>query len=139
MQLDNTYYYMLVNQIIQIFFDAFGEEMVLSNRVEHFEHMGYFQLLFKYCPLNYNILFESERDVFSIQINDSEGASNLLYRIEKYASHTEIANVKKAIEILKNNLEKNEFNFYICKDDKVYRKNANGIKRIKDLKELLNG
>lgn len=134
MLLDNTYYSMLVKQIIEIF----DEEMVLTKRMEHFEHMGCFQLLFKYCLQNYIIVFESERDAFNIQINDSDGASNSLYRIEKYSSHTEIVNVKNAIILLKNVLEKNEFNLYIYKKDKVYRKNSDGIKLIKDMGELRN-
>lgn len=122
MQLDKIRYTMLVNQIEEIFFEMFGQDMILSEKSEHFEHMGCFQLRYKYFPLNYKIIFESERDVFNILIYDSDGASNSLYRIEKYASHTELVNIRNAIEILKKNLEKNDFNFYIYKNNKVYKK-----------------
>ena len=46
---------------------------------------------------------------------------------------------EEAINLLKSVLLKNEFNFYFHKDGKLYKKNAEGIKRVKDIRELLNG
>lgn len=126
----------LVEQIVEEFQKVFDEQMFLDERSEHFEHMGHFWLRYTYCPLNYDIEFESDRDLFSIRIVDEEGASNELYAVEEYEPHTNIENVKKAVRILKKVLEKNDFDFYISRDNKLYRKNADGIKRIRDKRNL---
>ena len=41
----------------------FGKEIVLIEKKIEAEHMGYFKIMFKYIPLNYNIVFESDRDL----------------------------------------------------------------------------
>ena len=74
-----------------------------------------------------------------ISIVDAEGASNVLYRIKKYKRDLCEQNIIEALKILKNVLEQNNFNWYFHVDNKLYRKNADGIKRIKDIRELLNG
>lgn len=34
---------------------------------------------------------------------------------------------------------RNDYNMYFCKDGKLYRKNSEGVKRIKHIEELFNG
>ena len=73
-----------------------------------------------------------------ISIFDDEQASNSLQRICKFKNHLSTECIEEAINLLKSVLLKNEFNFYFHKDGKLYKKNAEGIKRVKDIKELLN-
>ena len=60
-------------------------------------------------------------------------------RIEHYNGSLDEKNIVKAILLLKKVLEKNKFDFYFYVGDKLYRKNDEGVKRVKDLKELFNG
>ena len=89
-------------------------------------------------PRNYRIVIEHEIRTFDITIFDVEQASNSLQRICKFKNHLSTECIEEAINLLKSVLLKNEFNFYFHKDGKLYKKNAEGIKRVKDIKELLN-
>lgn len=137
MQLDKINYSVLIDKILNLFFDAFGADMLLLKKQEAIEQMGYFKIQYRYLPSKYDIIFESERNVFCIDIYDEEGAKNSLYRIEKFENETHIENIEKAIGILKKVLEENEFCFYISRHGKMYKKKNWHYKRIKDLTELM--
>ena len=83
-------------------------------------------------------MVENEIRTFDITIFDVEQASNSLYRICKFNNQLNTECIEEAINLLKSVLSKNEFNLYFHKDGKLYKKNAEGIKRVKDMKELLN-
>lgn len=127
----------MVEKIIDIFSETFGKDIFLVENLVASEHMGLFKIKYKYLPLGYDIIFENDRGVFSIDIYDEEGAHNLLYRIEKYDSETTIKNVRNAIKTLKKVLQKNDFCFYITREGKLYRKKNQCYKRVKDLTELI--
>lgn len=139
MQLDSNFYSEMVLDFRKAFQIIFADEVVLKKEFLNFEHMGNFKLIYEYIPQKYNIIVENELRTFTITIEDDEKATNSLYRIEKFDNQLEKKNVIHSLEILKNVLVNNTFNFYIKKDNKLYRKNANGLKRVKDIKELLNG
>ena len=118
------------DKIRDIFLDIFGEDMVYWQRLLAPDWMGYFVVEFKYLPLKYVISLVNERGFFSIVIVDSEGAKNGLYAIVKFNSQTELENIEDAAKKLKIVLEKNDFYFYITKDDITYRKKGQTYERI---------
>ncbi len=126
-----------VDKVIGVFTDAFGKDMLMAEKQIAFEHMGFFKIKYKYIPLEYTIIFENDRGVFSIEICDREGAFNFLYRIKKFDSKTTLENVKEAVKILKDTLNQNDFAFYITRDEKLYKKQNNNYIQVKDLKELM--
>ena len=96
---------------MKIFKEMFGEEIVLiENKIEA-EHMGYFKIVFKYIPLNYNSVFESDRDVFDIIINDNEEAWSTLD--EEYDNETIVKNIRGAVLLLKNKIDNNDL-IFLC-------------------------
>lgn len=137
MLLDKTKYLALIDKILNIFSNIFGEDILFVEKQIAIEHMGFFKIKYRYLPLEYDIVFENDRGAFSIDIYDDEGAHNLLYRIEKFDSETTVENVKNAIQILKNVLKKNDFCLYITREGKLYRKKSQHYKRVKDLTELM--
>lgn len=137
MLLDKTKYLALIDKILNIFSNIFGEDILFVEKQVAIEHMGFFKIKYRYLPLGYGIVFENDRGAFSIDIYDDEGAHNLLYRIEKFDSETTVENVKNAIQILKNVLKKNDFCLYITREGKLYRKKNQHYKRVKDLTELM--
>lgn len=138
MRLDRiNYYSVLIDGIQDLFHNTFGADMLFVDKQVVLEHMGFFKIHYKYLPLKYEIFFESDRDIFTIEIYDSEGAQNHLYRIEKYESKTKMENVKNAINILKTVLEENDFCLYIDREGKLYRKKDQQYKRVKNLTELM--
>ncbi len=138
-QLDSNFY----NNYIEIFDtymnQIFGSDMKKIETIRSFEHMGNFVLKYIYFPHNYEIIIENEIRTFDIGIVDEDTASNSLCRITKFKCTLEEKSIKDAIYLLKDVLTRNDFNLYLSKDGKVYKKNSEGIKRIKDLKELWNG
>ncbi len=136
MRLDEEYYEKIISFVIHTFGEIFDDEVVFIKQQVSIEHMGYFKIQYKYLPLKYDIVFENERNVFEIEIYDSEGAKNILYRIEKYESGLSIDNIQDAILKLKTVLEKNELCFYIYRDEKLYKKINGEYLRVKDLNEL---
>ncbi len=137
MPLDKTRYLAFVDKILDIFSDIFGRDIYFIEKQVAIEHMGFFKIKYKYLPLGYDIIFENDRGVFSIDIYDSEGAHNILYRIKKFDNKTTVENIQNAIQILKNVLRKNDFCFYINREGKLYRKKNQCYTRIKDLIELM--
>ena len=137
MPLDENTGLIFVDKVIGIFSDTFGKDMFLTEKQIAVEHMGFFKIKYKYMPLGYDIIFENDRGVFSIEIYDSEGACNLLYRIKKFDSKTTLQNIEEATKILKDVLNKNDFSFYITRDEKLYKKQNQHYTRVKDLTELI--
>ena len=137
MQLDDFY-----NEMITVFetciFEVFGAEMKKVKFECKFENRGFFRLEYMYCPNNYRIIIENEYRTYDIDIVDAENASNSLYRICKFKNSLAKADIESAVRLLKETLEKN-FNMYFEKEGELYRKNALGIQRVKDIRELLKG
>lgn len=139
MQLDSSYYKKNIDIFEENITKVFCDDMIKISEKFNFRNRGYFSLSYKYFPHNYKIIIENEIRTFDIKIEDSEGASNVLYRIEKFNNSLTAKNIKESILLLKSVLEKNNFNFYFHVGDKLYRKNCMGVIRVKDLKELING
>lgn len=138
-QLDSIFY----NGIIDMF-DAcmdrnFGTDIKKIDKICSFENRGFFKLKYNYSPNDYQIVIENELRTFDITIYDVEQASNSLYRISKFRNQLDKESINDAISLLKTVLERNDFNMYFHKNGKLYKKNAKGIKRVKDIRELLNG
>lgn len=136
MPLDEIDYITLIEKIHDLFIASFKENIVFIAKQEAIEHMEYFKIQYKYLPLQYDIVFESEHNIFTIDIYDCEGAKNTLYRIEKYNNETKINNVQAAIQLLKEILQNDDLYFYITQNGKIYRKKGQQYKRIKDLTEI---
>lgn len=137
MQLDKSNYSVLIDKIVHLFSNTFGADMFLVKKQEAFEQMGYFKIQYRYLPSDYDIVFESERNVFCIDIYDGEGAKNSLYRINKFENETVPENIESAVKILKTVLQKNDFCFYITQKGKLYEKKNQQYRRVKDLTELM--
>lgn len=135
MPFDKAFYEFYESAVAEIETDIkvmFGEDMEqLVKSCDSFKTRGLFSLSYKYNPLNYIITIENEFREFNIVIEDEEGASTFLSRIKDYDSNLRKSSIKNAIILLKAILQENNFNFYFTKDGKLYRKNKEGIKRIK--------
>jgi len=138
MQLDDFY-----NEMITVFetciFEVFGAEMKKVKFECEFENRGFFRLEYMYCPNNYRIIIENEYRTYDIDIVDAENASNSLYRMCKFKNSLAKDDIENAVRLLKETLEKNNFNMYFEKEGELYRKNSLGIQRVKDIRELLKG
>lgn len=139
MQLDSSYYNEIINLFVVCMDRTFGADIKKIETICNFENRGFFRLRYDYFPNNYKIVIENELRTFDITIYDTEQASNSLYRISKFKNQLDKEGIKDAIILLKIVLEKNDFDMYFHKNGKLYKKNAEGIKRVKDIKELLNG
>lgn len=139
MQYDNNFYNDMVNTFESYMKKVFGSDIKEIEKICKFECRGYFLLIFDYYPCNYKIEIEDEMSLFNFKIIDCENAFNHLYGIKKYSGNLNKENILQAIDLLKSVLDKNNFNLYFQKDGKLYRKNSEGIKRVKDIKELYNG
>lgn len=117
----------------------FCDEMRLIEEQENFEPFGYFKLKYYYSYLEYYIVIENEKGLFSIMIIDKEGAKNVLQRISPFDNSLEKDNIRYALGKLKLVLEKNEFDLYLSVENRLYRKTKQELKRVKDIRELLNG
>ena len=137
-QLDEFY-----NKMITIFetyiFEIFGAEMKKVKFECKFENRGFFRLEYMYRPNNYRIIIENEYRTYDIDIVDEEDASNSLYRICKFKNSLAKEDIENGIQLLKETLEKNNFNMYFEEDGELYKKNALGVQKVKDIRELLNG
>lgn len=138
MLLDSSFYEKSINDFILNFKEIFSENVKLEDKFCDIDNKGYFKIVFQYLPLNYNIIIENEIRTFTITIEDEGKAKNSLYRIERFDNTLGEENIKKALCILKKILDKNQFSLYLYKDKRLYKKNNNKLKRVKDLKELLN-
>ena len=109
----------------------FQEDMKQLVKTCAFADHGSFMLKYEFIPYNYIITIENEIITFNIDIEDNEAASTSLWSIEKYKSELNVRNIYEVVCLLKKVLYKNDFNFYIYRDNKVYIKNKQGIKRWK--------
>lgn len=100
------------------------------------EHMGYFQIRYKFLPFQYDLVFENDRNKFVIDIFDDEGAKTTLYRIVNFKNGLSTENIKEAILKLEKVLEQDDISFYIHINQKLYRKIGGEYKRVKNLNEL---
>jgi hypothetical protein len=125
----------LIEYVCVAFTKVFGNDVMFEGKSVATEHMGFFQVKYKHFPTGYDIIFENDRDVFEIEIYDSEGARNSLFRIEKYNSALSKQNVMEAIRKLKKVLEK-DICFYISQGNKLYKKYKGEYKRVKNINEL---
>ena len=123
---------MLLDKVLDIFSDIFGKDIFLTEKQIAVEHMGFFKIIYRYLPLEYEIILENDRGVFSIEIYDNEGAHRNLYGIKKYNSGTREENVKDAVQKLKDILEKDDFYFYINRGNKLYKKIDQCYKRVRE-------
>ena len=138
MQLDNNFYNGIIDMFLACMDRTFGLDVKKIKTICKFENRGYFRLEYKYFPNNYIIVIENELRTFDITILDEELASNSLYRINKFKNQLNTECIEDAIFLLKTVLQKNDFNMYFHKDGRLYKKNTEGIKRVKNVKELLN-
>lgn len=120
-----------VNEFEKDIEKMFRKDMKQLGKVCAFADHGWFWLSYEFIPYNYIITIENEMSLFDIRIEDKEEASTPLGRIEKYDSKLNEKNIDEAVCLLKKVLYKNDFDFYIHRDDKVYIKNKQGIKRLK--------
>lgn len=139
MQLDSSFYSQAVMDFKYAFQNVFFDTVIFKDEFLNFEHMGNFKLVYEYIPLNYSIIVENEMRTFAITVEDDEKATNSLYRIVKFDNQLEKKNMLHSLKVLKSVLTENNFNLYLKKDNKLYRKNAQGLKRVKDIRELING
>ncbi len=139
MQLDSNFYCRSIHMIEFSMGKIFGVDMKKTDKVCKFENRGYFKLMYDYVPNNYKIIIENEIRTFDIEIVDSDDSSNSLYRISRFKNQLDEKNIEEAILLLKVVLENNNFNLYFHKEGKLYRKNREGVKRVRDIKELMNG
>lgn len=138
MQLVNKISYPAMMEKVHILFcNTFGEDIVLIKRMEAFEHMGHFELKYSYLPLEYELSFENECDTFGIEIYDNERAKNSLYRIIEFNNELEIKNIECAIQLLKSILERGGFCFYLIREGKIYVKENQQYRRVRDITELM--
>lgn len=134
---DKTKYLAFIDEILNLFSNTFGDDILFLEKQVVIEHMGFFKIKYRYLPLGYDIVFENDRGLFSIEIYDDEGAYNFLCEMGKYDNETTEENVKNAVQILKNVLKKNDFGLYITREGKLYRKKDQNYKRVKGLTELM--
>ena len=129
----------LEEKFITVFDDTvkavFGEDMIKTEDLRAFHHMGHFELTYDYLPRNYKICLDHERGFIEIRIVDSENAWAFFTQLTQYHIHIYPSfrndEIRKAVLLLKNLLEENNFIFYFTKGNKLYSKNAEDIKRIK--------
>lgn len=135
MPLDNIFFESSISFFEKSIKEAFNNDMIYISKKCNFKNRGFFQLSYLYVPHNYKIIIENEFRAFYIKIVDSEGA---WCHIKNFSNCLDKTDITESILLLKRLLDQNDFTFYFEVNDKLYRKNANGVKRIKDIKELLN-
>lgn len=139
MRLDSVFYNNVIDMFDLYMNKIFSTDIKKKETVCRFKNRGFFRLEYEYFLNHYKIVIENEFRTFDITIFDNEQASNSLYRISKFNNQLGEGNIKNSILLLKAVLLRNDFNMYFRKDGKLYRKNSNGIKRLKHIEELLNG
>ena len=136
MQLGNPSFthYDIMNFTNEIFELYFKENIQFERNDYSSEKMGWFVLEYTYKPRGYKIIFEHDRLRFSIRIIDLDGSHTSIFRMLediKINTALEKENIKKAIEMLEKELEKDDICFYISRDDKQYKKVDGKLIRIK--------
>ena len=118
---------------------TFGDDILeLSHEIDY-GFYGSFKIIFQYFPLKYQIEVNAESRTFGIMIRDAEGASNGLHLIKPVENVLNKKNIANSVAVLQEVLQKNNFNLYLSVNDKIYRKNADGMKRVKDIRDIRNG
>ena len=139
MRLDSAFYNNIIAEFDSCMNKIFSTDIRKTETVCKFEHRGFFRLGYEYFPNHYKIEVENEFRTFDITIFDDEQAFCSLFGISKFNNQLGEENIKNSILLLKAVLLRNDFNMYFRKDGKLYRKNSEGIKRIKHIEELFNG
>lgn len=135
-QLENNFYDDMIAFVKETFQNTFKCSIVFEKMQMNIEYMGWFQIYFKYEPRQYDLVFENDRNKFTIDIFDNEGAKTTLYRLSKFENGLTTANIKEAILKLEKILEQNDICFYIHRNQKLYKKSNGEYKRIKNLNGL---
>lgn len=137
MRVDSFFYKQKIFYFEKYMSETFGEAVEKLTLKHAFEHRGFFELVYKYFPHNYTIVIENEFRAFDITIIDSEGAKNSLYRIQKFENTLDEKCIAESMRVLKKVLDKNDFCFYFCVEDNLYRKTSTGVQAV-DLTEFLD-
>lgn len=79
--------------------------------------------------------------LFNIKIEDEEGASTHLNRIEKYDGNLTSQNIRLAVLLLRKVLLADNFFLYIYGDEIIYRKAGDRVDAFKreDISEIIAG
>lgn len=120
------------SEYLIIFQNIFGDTMELKEASSLPGPMGQFIYEFYYIPTKMQILFESDRGVFVIYINDEEGYGTNLYHIHAHYNQTSAKNIRAAAALLKRVLQENQFNLYKHEDGKLLTKEAKNKETIKE-------
>ena len=136
MRSENSCYGDIIVFVQEMFKNIFKDKLVFEKKCVNTEHMGCFQIRYKFLPRNYDLVFENDRNIFVIDIFDDEGAKTTLYRIIKFKNGLSTENIKEAILKLQKVLEQDDICFYIHRNQKLYRKIGGEYKRVKNLNEL---
>ncbi|GLC30958.1 hypothetical protein [Clostridium omnivorum] len=136
MQSEDSFYDDIIAFVQEMFQNVFKDKLAFEKKKVNVEHMGCFQIRYKFLPRNYELVFENDRNIFVIDIFDGEGAKNTLYRIINFKNGLSKENIKEAILKLQKVLEQDDICFYIHKNNKLYKKIGGEYKRVMDLNEL---
>ncbi|MCM1180093.1 MAG: hypothetical protein NC347_07545 [Clostridium sp.] len=137
--MDVSFYNQAIADFKNAFQEFFPNTVILKEEHHNFEFMGSFLLVYVYIPLGYRIFVENEGEHFTIILEDGDKAHANLYHIKKFEHQLCEENITGSLKVLKDVLLENAVDFYLWKGNKLYRKNAQGIKRIKDINGHLKG
>lgn len=136
MQSENNFYDDMIAFVQEIFQNVFKDKLTFEGKQVNIEHMGYFQIRYKFLPRQYDLVFENDRNKFVIDIFDDEGAKTTLYRIVNFNNGLSKEDIKETILKLEEILEQDDICFYIHRNQKLYKKIDGEYKRVKNLNEL---
>lgn len=136
MQTENDFYDDMIAFVLETFQNVFKDKLTYEKKQVNIDHMGCFQIRYKFLPRQYDLVFENDRNRFVIDIFDDEGAKTTLYGIVKYESILSKENIKDAIIKLQKVIERDDIYFYIHRNKKLYRKIGGEYKRVKNINEL---
>lgn len=139
--LNDRFYKNAVKCFKSAFKDIFVDNVILEDVCCQFSSRGYFKIVYKYVPSNYSITIENEMRLFNIKIEDEEGASTHLNRIEKYDGNLTSKNIRLAVLLLRKVLLADNFFLYIYGDEIIYRKAGDRVDAFKreDISEIIAG
>lgn len=139
MLFDESYYEKDVSSFREAFKRTFGDDILEISHEINPDYYASFKTIFRYFPLMYQIEVNAEFRSFGIMIRDEEGASNGLHLIKPFENVLNEKNIANSVTVLQEVLQQNNFNLYLSVNDKIYRKNADGMKRVKDIRDIRNG
>lgn len=119
----------------QIIYKIFKEEIQEITGSNSIGSMGQFQITFYYKPTKLSITLDADRGAFALHMKDEANDSNTLYRIKKFDNEMTEECLEKALIILKQILEKNDFPLYKSENNKLYKKKNGVYHRVKDIAE----